>query len=443
MNTTQHETATNTHETFEGFAEIKTEPDASPEETHTLNIDSFEKNALINNQNETVQFVNVNVDFGNPLPNPKTRNNINKSDTPKAFSCSLCTKTFAYKRSLNRHMIYHESEKKFKCDICPERFVYKKFLQSHRKTHNAKEIYTCEACNSVFSSRDEYCKHQAKHEGDGRFLFVNEGKSDVVDGVKEESMEECVAEIVMHEIKLESVALKERKEETFGDERELGKISTGGLKEESIELIKKEIVVKEEEHVEESQNEQFQFTNEEITDSRSQSIRENSLKNSENGSNKNDQFEFANELDSSFSHQISYDIKIVSDFSNLPNPSQKTDAYEPKKRFACAICPKTFAHRQGLAKHVKSHEDKKKIKCDKCSMCFSHVKFFNAHARVHNVGGKYVCEFCGRGFESRGSYYWHRSRYHKGEGSGQEGGGERGVGVENAENDGQERGMCV
>ncbi|KAK3799750.1 hypothetical protein RRG08_025365 [Elysia crispata] len=120
------------------------------------------------------------------------------------YSCSLCNKTFKYKKYVLAHMISH-SRRTLKCDYCETVFrqtsALKKHLRQihtkqvsnlpmlplkrlkchcgrefwkrkdfllHEKVHTKQQLYVCPSCNKVFLHPSSYHRHILTHSGTGK-----------------------------------------------------------------------------------------------------------------------------------------------------------------------------------------------------------------------------------------------------------------------------------
>lgn len=59
---------------------------------------------------------------------------------PQVFSCDFCYKTFVRKFHLQRHVRVHTHEKPFKCSRCPRAFARKDNLSKHVVMHTAEKV---------------------------------------------------------------------------------------------------------------------------------------------------------------------------------------------------------------------------------------------------------------------------------------------------------------
>ncbi|MGH0189786.1 UNVERIFIED_CONTAM: hypothetical protein FKN15_038620 [Acipenser sinensis] len=54
----------------------------------------------------------------------------------RAFQCSVCSKRFTQKSSLNVHMRTHRAERSFPCPLCDRHFSHRTLLERHSaQTH--------------------------------------------------------------------------------------------------------------------------------------------------------------------------------------------------------------------------------------------------------------------------------------------------------------------
>ncbi len=81
------------------------------------------------------------------------------ADRPN-FSCTFCDRTFYIKTSLTLHTTTHTGERKLKCDIgnCTKAFAERWTLEKHLRTHLDKKPFACTLCEANFAQ-----KHQLKN----------------------------------------------------------------------------------------------------------------------------------------------------------------------------------------------------------------------------------------------------------------------------------------
>ncbi|XP_077298110.1 uncharacterized protein LOC143919594 isoform X2 [Arctopsyche grandis] len=84
----------------------------------------------------------------------------------KAFKCDICSKSFALKRNLAAHIESHLGIKSHKCDICLKTFVLKSYLTAHMKSHTGFKPHKCDICFKSFVKKCFLVKHEKSHTGD-------------------------------------------------------------------------------------------------------------------------------------------------------------------------------------------------------------------------------------------------------------------------------------
>ena len=78
------------------------------------------------------------------------------------FTCDVCKKTFAWKKSLISHTYtIHKEVFMLKCDICDQPFNDKGTLNQHAKKHNIsnEENYHCQFCQKSFLGLTALSRH--------------------------------------------------------------------------------------------------------------------------------------------------------------------------------------------------------------------------------------------------------------------------------------------
>ncbi|GBM47570.1 Zinc finger protein 287 [Araneus ventricosus] len=102
------------------------------------------------------------------------------------FRCRICDKVFGRNDSLKRHMRIHASEigdetiapkanlnqdveihskeNDFECDICNETFGRKDNLIRHMKTHSKENDFKCDICDRSFQRKHCFAMHMQKHQ---------------------------------------------------------------------------------------------------------------------------------------------------------------------------------------------------------------------------------------------------------------------------------------
>ena len=77
-----------------------------------------------------------------------------------------CTKTFASRFSMKRHMLLHEGKKQFVCRYCMKAFTLHQYLKDHIYTHTGAKPYHCSYpnCNKSFRQAGKLSIHKRTHD---------------------------------------------------------------------------------------------------------------------------------------------------------------------------------------------------------------------------------------------------------------------------------------
>ncbi|XP_055618891.1 uncharacterized protein LOC129763766 [Toxorhynchites rutilus septentrionalis] len=80
--------------------------------------------------------------------------------------CPKCFKVFKTRKSLNHHMIYHQSQLPFSCDECGVQFARNRPLQVHKKRYHSEDApyvgqrFSCDYCPRIFLRDRDKIFHQ-------------------------------------------------------------------------------------------------------------------------------------------------------------------------------------------------------------------------------------------------------------------------------------------
>lgn len=61
-----------------------------------------------------------------------------KHSGEKPYQCNVCTRSFAVKHTLKKHMRTHTGERPYSCRICSRSFAQNGTLATHMKIHRPK-----------------------------------------------------------------------------------------------------------------------------------------------------------------------------------------------------------------------------------------------------------------------------------------------------------------
>ncbi|XP_046407795.1 zinc finger protein 2 homolog [Ischnura elegans] len=84
----------------------------------------------------------------------------------KPYTCSICSKYFAQRRSLNAHIRSHKGERPFSCNECDKSFSKKYQLVRHNRTHTGEKPFSCNDCEKSFSQKSTLVRHARTHTGE-------------------------------------------------------------------------------------------------------------------------------------------------------------------------------------------------------------------------------------------------------------------------------------
>lgn len=86
----------------------------------------------------------------------------------KQLECNICMKKFLKKTTLGEHMMLHNSPDAFQCVPCGKSFKHSDSLNRHRKEVHEKrdKNYKCSRCNYDTNDKRNLTKHERKHDRD-------------------------------------------------------------------------------------------------------------------------------------------------------------------------------------------------------------------------------------------------------------------------------------
>jgi KRAB domain-containing zinc finger protein len=88
----------------------------------------------------------------------------------KQFSCEICKKEFASRKSQKRHQLLHSNTLPFTCSSCGKGFPRKEALHLHTvSAHGGKKDFQCEICKKSFATKNYLINHRLIHSLERKF----------------------------------------------------------------------------------------------------------------------------------------------------------------------------------------------------------------------------------------------------------------------------------
>ncbi|XP_058061642.1 zinc finger protein 70-like [Anopheles bellator] len=93
------------------------------------------------------------------------------------------------------------------------------------------------------------------------------------------------------------------------------------------------------------------------------------------------------------------------------SPTKTASESEPKQRFPCLDCGKSFCNKPNLYRHLISHNGQKPFRCDICGSGFTQSGSLKQHKLIHEGIKNYTCSVCNDSFTQGKSLKLHMHRH--------------------------------
>ncbi|XP_065088676.1 zinc finger protein 271-like [Ochlerotatus camptorhynchus] len=249
-------------------------------------------------------------------------------DTGASVNCPVCSKEFAKKYHLTRHMRCHLSSPEFICELCNTGFTRREHLYRHMKTHDpAEKKLECPKCHKKFVRRDHIRAHLKTH-----------------------TMTPLAIEEVMQSFPVET---PERKQSEKGDKED--ETEPKGPKE--CHICGKKF------------------------------LRAFRLKQHMLSHEINIQCEHCNKKFAAGAYQF-YKVHMEEDHPAMQLlPEKKVDDEDSDRPFRCDLCDRAFNRKTHLNRHMTMHDSSKQFECNVCHKKFNRKDNLQAHLKMHVKDG--------------------------------------------------------
>nr|CAD7604034.1 unnamed protein product [Timema genevievae] len=116
---------------------------------------NFPGGVQLNNYSRTISTINILKGHEKML--------FNRQDN---FSCDICGKCLASKRSLEAHLHLHFPTNEFACDICGKLSPSERQLKKHKSIHTGRR-YECKICLKSYTAKYSLATHKRHHQPGG------------------------------------------------------------------------------------------------------------------------------------------------------------------------------------------------------------------------------------------------------------------------------------
>lgn len=246
-----------------------------------------------------------------------------------AFSCTICSKSYAYKAGLSSHLKRHLGN--YVCDICKKSYSSIDSLSVHFRTHTNEKPFSCDVCHRAFTTKGNLNVHKRTHSGEKPYKCKVCGRSFATKG-----------NWIVHT-------------RTHSGERPHTCSSC-----EKCFMTRSDLKVHRRIH----------------TGERPYSCNECNAKFSTRG-NLNAHFK----THSSYKHFVCTQCQKA--FRTKDNLKGHMLIHMPEKAFKCKYCEKTFRQANNMRKHEQVHDTEMKCQCFICGKCFKYKSYLKHHLKTH------------------------------------------------------------
>jgi len=313
--------------------------------------------------------------------------------------CSYCNRTLSDTFTLKCHIRHKHfaslQQKNFVCDVCQNAFSTRQILRRHRAVHSSERPFVCKYCNKSFKLDYRMKEHEKRHEKTCTGGTASEQKAFSCDecGKCFSNHKALAVHNRRHSVPQEKV-LKDSIIKSQPKQRDSVVINRPQK-----QVLKDSVIIK-------SQPKQRDIIN---RSQRKQHVCQNCGK----------QFSWYSEL---IKHEFCHsglelhgcdrcNRKFI-DAESLVKHTQKFHS-GPVVPYSCNFCPKQFASRVEITRHMRYHTGERPFLCNLCPKTFFISEHLQRHIKTCHVDARpYPCELCNKSFYDSESYDRHLARAH-------------------------------
>ena len=133
---------------------------------------------MVSNDNSAVSTMNKRNENESMLYNDSIKNELPKrSNGIPTIPCSQCDKKFRKVYNMRKHVVnIHNKIKRWTCQFCTKNFADKSTLTKHLLCHGYGEKYKCKDCGRESNSKDSMILHRNKHNNEKTHFCQECGK---------------------------------------------------------------------------------------------------------------------------------------------------------------------------------------------------------------------------------------------------------------------------